>query len=104
MSTARVKIQPALISRVEVDADRLTMHLTDGRELSAPTSISERLAAATREQREHWTIEGMGTSVHWPDVDEDVGVWTLLGVPEDLVLEAAGFHRDTDLRATKAGG
>ncbi|MGH2428911.1 MAG: DUF2442 domain-containing protein [Candidatus Limnocylindria bacterium] len=76
-----------------VDADRLTMHLTDGRELSAPTSISPRLAMATPQQRAHWTIEGMGTAVHWPDVDEDIGVWTLLGVPEDLVLEAAGFRQ-----------
>src|SRR5688572_2858586 len=93
MSTTRVKMQPAIISRVEVDAERLTMHLTDGRELSAPTSISPRLHAATPQQREHWEIEGMGTAVHWPDVDEDIGVWTLLGVPEDLVLEAAGFRR-----------
>lgn len=93
MSTARVKIQLAIISRVEVDADRLTLHLTDGRELSAPTSISQRLAAATPEQREHWTLTAAGTAVHWPDVDEDIGVWTLLGVPEDLVLEAAGFRR-----------
>lgn len=92
MSTARVKMQPAIISRVDVDADRLTMQLTDGRELSAPISISPRLEAATPQQREHWTIEGMGTAVHWPDVDEDIGVWTLLGVPEDLVLEAAGFR------------
>lgn len=93
MSTARVKIQPAIISRVEVDADRLTMYLTDGRELTAPTSVSPRLAAATPGQRDHWTIQGMGTAVHWPELDEDIGVWTLLGVPEDLVLEAAGFHR-----------
>ena len=93
MSTTRVKIQPAIIRRVEVDADRLTMHLTDGRELSAPTSISPRLEAATPQQREHWMIEGMGTAVHWPDVDEDIGVWTLLGVPEDLALEAADFRQ-----------
>ena len=91
MPTTHVKMQPAIIDRVEVDADRLTFHLTDGRELSAPTSISPSLHAATRAQREHWTIEGLGTIVHWPDIDEDIGVWTLLGVPEDLVLEAAGF-------------
>lgn len=92
MPTTRVKVQPAIVSRVEVDADRLTLHLTDGRELSAPTSISPRLHAATPAQREHWMIEGLGTVVHWPDIDEDIGVWTLLGVPEDLVLEAAGFR------------
>ena len=93
MSTARVKIQPAIIADVEVDPERLTVRLTDGRELSAPLSISSRLSQATPAQREHWTLEAMGTTVHWPDVDEDIGVWTLLGVPEDLVLEAAGFRR-----------
>ena len=92
MPTTRVKMRPAIIDRVEVDADRLTLHLTDGRELSAPTSISPSLQAATHAQRERWTIEGLGTIVHWPDIDEDIGVWTLLGVPEDLVLEAAGYR------------
>jgi len=29
--------------------------------------------------------------VEWPAIDEHIGVWTLLGVPEDDVLEAAGF-------------
>jgi hypothetical protein len=91
MSTTRVKMQPAIIGGIEVDADRLTLYLTDGRELSAPTSISPRLHAASPAQRANWTIEGLGTIVHWPDIDEDIGVWTLLGVPEDLVLEAAGF-------------
>jgi hypothetical protein len=93
MSTTPIRIQPAIIDHVEVDDGRLTVHLTDGREVSAPISISERLAAATAGQRNHWNIEGMGTIVHWPDVDEDIGVWTLLGVPEDLVLEAAGYQK-----------
>ncbi len=86
-------IQPAIIAAVEVEADRLTLRLTDGRELSAPLSISPRLSRATATERAHWSLESGGTSVHWPDVDEDIGVWTLLGVPEDLVLEAAGFRR-----------
>lgn len=93
MSTARVRIQPAIIADVQVDAERLTVRLTDGRELSAPLSTSPRLANATSQQRQRWTLEAMGTTIHWPDIDEDIGIWTLLGVPEDLVLEAAGFRR-----------
>ena len=93
MSTTRLRIQPAIIADVAVAADRLTVRLTDGRELSAPLSISPRLSEATPGQRQRWTLESKGTSVHWPDIDEDIGVWTLLGVPEDLVLEAAGFRR-----------
>jgi hypothetical protein len=93
MSAARVKIQPAIVAAVTVDDERITVRLTDGRELSTPLTRSPRLAGATREQRQNWTLHGRGTTVHWPDVDEDLGVWTLLGVPEDLVLEAAGFRR-----------
>ncbi len=36
-------------------------------------------------------------AVWWPDIDEDVGVATLLGVPEWLVEQAAGFETH-DLR------
>jgi hypothetical protein len=91
MSASRLKIQPAIIRDVDVDADWLTLRLTDGRELKAPTATSARLTHATAAQRQNWTLEAMGTAVHWPDLDEDIGVWTLLGVPEDAVLEAAGF-------------
>jgi len=93
VSATKVRIQPAIIRDVQVDADWLTMRLTDGRELRTPTSSSDRLARATPAQRSHWTLEAMGTAVHWPDLDEDIGVWTLLGVPEDLVLTAAGFSQ-----------
>ena len=89
--SAKLTIRPAIIRDVEVDAEWLTMRLTDGRELKAPTATSDRLVRATPAQRRNWTLEAMGTAVHWPDVDEDIGVWTLLGVPEDAVLEAVGF-------------
>ena len=92
MSASRLKIQPAIIRDVDVDAEWLTLRLTDGRELKAPTATSDRLVHATPAQRENWTLEALGTAVHWPDLDEDIGVWTLLGVPEDVVLEAAGFE------------
>jgi hypothetical protein len=86
-----LKIRPAIISDVRVDDEWLTLRLADGRELRAPTTTSEPLTHATPAERQNWSLEAMGTAVHWPDLDEDIGVWTLLGVPEDIVLEAAGF-------------
>ena len=68
-----------------------TFVLADGREVSAPTSWSVRLLRATPAQRAIWNVGGAGTHVEWPAIDEHIGVWTLLGVPEDDVLEAAGF-------------
>lgn len=85
-------ISQAIIADVHVDDERITFVLADGRELSAPTSWSVRLARASAVERATWKLGGAGTHVEWPAVDEHIGVWTLLGVPEDEVLEAAGFE------------
>jgi hypothetical protein len=37
-----------------------------------------RLRDATAEQRQHWRLIGRGVGVHWPDIDEDVAVATLM--------------------------
>lgn len=84
-------ISPAIVKDVRVDDDLITFVLVDGREVSAPTSWSARLSLATPAERASWKVGGAGTHVEWPSIDEHVGVWTLLGVPEDEVLEAARF-------------
>lgn len=82
---------PAVIASALVDDEHIAFTLTDGRVISAPTSWSQRLLTATAEQRADYRIAGLGTHVEWPLIDEDIGLWTLLGVPEDEVLRAAGF-------------
>lgn len=84
-------ISQAIVTDVRVDDERITFVLADGRELSAPTSWSARLSRASAAERATWRVGGAGTHVEWPAIDEHIGVWTLLGVPEDEVLEAAGF-------------
>jgi hypothetical protein len=69
----------------------LHVALTDGREISVPIERFPRLAAASERQRRNWKIEALGTAIRWPDIDEDIGIAGLLGIPEDLVEEAAGF-------------
>lgn len=91
MRQGAVTMNPAIIRDVRVDDEHITFVLTDGRTVSAPTSWSARLSRATAAQRRAWEIGGFGTYVEWPAVDEHIGVWTLLGVPEDDALEAAGF-------------
>jgi hypothetical protein len=75
------------ISAVRVDAtavdvavtdDRLIVTLADGRELSAPLAWFPRLSEATTEQRRKWRLIGRGHGIHWPDVDEDVSIASLL--------------------------
>jgi hypothetical protein len=67
---------------VEVGQDELTVRLVDGRRISVPLTWYPRLLHATREQRAHWELLGGGEGIHWPDVDEDLGVAGILrGTP-----------------------
>ena len=72
----------ALTRGVRFEGDMLYMLLDDGRELGMPLAWSERLSSANPEQRNNWELIGRGSGVHWPDVDEDISVAGLLGVPD----------------------
>ena len=91
----RTSIEPALAMSVRFGAGRLHVLLDDGREISVPLERFPRLHQATPKQRRHWKIAAFGTGIRWPELDEDIGVAGLLGIPEELVEEAAGFkiHR-----------
>ncbi len=59
----------------------MRVSLADGRELSVPLEWFPRLRDATSQQRENWRLIGHGEGVHWPDLDEDVSIGSLLGLP-----------------------
>ena len=63
---------------VAVTDARLIVTLADGRELSAPLAWFPRLSEATAEQRKKWRLIGRGHGIHWPEVDEDISVASLL--------------------------
>jgi hypothetical protein len=63
---------------VTVMDDRLVVILADGRELATPLAWFPRLMDATPEQRQNWRFIGRGHGIHWPDVDEDISVASLL--------------------------
>lgn len=83
--------RPALAADVRVTDSRLSVVLSDGREISVPMTEFPELAAATPEQRAHWQIIALGTAIYWPDIDEEFGLAGMLGVSETLLEEAAGF-------------
>jgi hypothetical protein len=82
-------IQPAIIDNVRVNETLITFVLIDGREVSLPLSRSHRLVNANQSQRDHFEIEPGGLIVEWPELDEHIGVWTLLGVSEEDVMAAS---------------
>jgi hypothetical protein len=62
--------------------DLLWLRLADGRELGAPLEWFPRLAGAAAAQRDRWELTEQGFGIHWPDLDEDVSVLALLGLPD----------------------
>jgi Protein of unknown function (DUF2442) len=77
MAFSAVKLDATAID-VKVTQERLIVTLADGRELSAPLTWFPRLTEATEEQRRKWRLIGRGHGIHWPEVDEDVSVASLL--------------------------
>jgi hypothetical protein len=77
MSISAVRVDATAID-VRVTDERLIVALADGRELSAPLAWFPRLSEATAEQRQKWRLIGRGHGIHWPEVDEDVSVASLL--------------------------
>jgi len=73
---------PPTIKAIRAVDDRVIFELDQDREVSLPISASARLSNATPAEREHWTIRPRGIPVHWPDSDEDIAIWEVLGIAE----------------------
>lgn len=77
---ARLDLDPVAVE-VEVSDTALHIMLFDNRELSAPLAWFPRLRDATPAQWRNWEPVGRGHGLHWPDLDEDVSVRALMGLP-----------------------
>lgn len=81
MSTLSVLREPVAIN-VSFTDFTVAFDLADGRSISAPLAWFPRLEKATMEERQNWELIGRGCGVHWPDVDEDISMLGLLGLPD----------------------
>ncbi|MCZ7569431.1 MAG: DUF2442 domain-containing protein [Ardenticatenaceae bacterium] len=66
------------IGGVRFTDDTMIVRLSDGREVSVPLEWFPGLRDATPEQRRNWRFIAKGIGVQWEDIDEDIGVSTLL--------------------------
>lgn len=78
MPSAVVALALARILHVMVTDDTLSVKLEDGRAISVPIDWYPRLAHGTPAERANFQISGAGYGMHWPDLDEDIGVEGLL--------------------------
>jgi hypothetical protein len=56
----------------------LTVDLSDGRTISVPVAWFPRLSHGKDSERSNWTLIGGGEGIHWPNLDEDISVESLL--------------------------
>lgn len=77
MSTLAVKFDDHAID-VSFTKDALHFVLADGREISAPLEWFPRLRDASVKDRDNWRLIGHGIGVHWPEIDEDISVSSLM--------------------------
>lgn len=71
-------LTPAKIAQVTVTNEALAVDLEDGRTIAVPIGWFPRLAYGTPAERAKFQISGAGYGIHWPDLDEDIGVEGLL--------------------------
>lgn len=67
--------------RIEFSANQMTIYLKDGRILSYPLQWFPRLYNATPEQRRQYILSGDGKGMHWEELDEDISVPGMFGLP-----------------------
>lgn len=77
-----------IITNIRIDDDRIVFELTDDREVSLPLAMTAALARASEAERQRWVIQSRGMSAHWPDIDEDIAIWEILGIREDVYLRS----------------
>ena len=77
MSTLAIKFDD---HAVDIHFTKTALHfiLADGREILAPLEWFPRLRDATAHERANWRFIGNGIGVHWPSIDEDVSVKSLM--------------------------
>jgi len=78
MLSAMVTLALARIVNVMITDDTLSVDLEDGRTVSVPIGWYPRLAYGTPAERANFQISSAGYGIHWPDLDEDIGVKGLL--------------------------
>jgi hypothetical protein len=77
LSATMTQILPRIME-VHITDDTLSVDLEDGRTIAVPVGWYPRLAHARPEERANYQLSGAGRGIHWPDLDEDIGVEGLL--------------------------
>ena len=78
MSTSGAELRETFAKAVRISDDSLGADLPDGRTITVPLAWFPRLAHASPAERDNWRLIAGGEGIHWPDLDEDISVESLL--------------------------
>jgi len=78
MSISGTELREAVAQGVTASDEALVVDLADGRTITVPLACFPRLAQGTPAERANWRLTGGGVGIHWPDLDEDISVESLL--------------------------
>jgi len=90
---------PRVVS-VTVTDDTVSVDLEDGRTIAVPIGWYPRLAHGSAAERANVQISSAGYGLHWPELDEDVGVEGLL-LGKRSTESTASFERWLQQRTTR---
>jgi hypothetical protein len=76
MSTLEIDVGDLRPRSVEFTSTELVVTLIDGRKIATPLDWYPRLKRASAAERANYEIMAMG--IHWPDIDEDLGIVGML--------------------------
>jgi hypothetical protein len=68
------------IERIAFEDDNLSLTVDGQKHIFPLSKISNRLALASKIERESYQISPSGYGIHWPLVDEDLSIDGLLGI------------------------
>ena len=78
MSFSGTELRETLALGVTASDEALTVDLADGRTIAVPLAWFPRLAHGSPAERGNWRLIGSGAGIHWPELDEDISVESLL--------------------------
>ena len=78
MSTLNATVREARAHHVAATEDYLVVDLVDGRTISVPLAWYPRLLKGTPGERNNWRLIADGEGIHWPELDEDLSVDSLI--------------------------
>jgi hypothetical protein len=78
MSTSGIELREVAAQNVTITDDALVAHLADGRTITVPLAWFPRLLNGTTRERSDFRLISSGSGIHWPDLDEDISVASLL--------------------------